>query len=279
MARTVLGRWRPALVRLPLSKENLERATHVLATKPKPARSLHSLEATSSSTKALRAAEADDATAFRFFDLAPEILLRIYRELLIFTGRTGSSAPGSERATCYPAILTTCRQAYNEAKDILYEENTFSIDIGVIRQDNSALYEGKIAVNGRPVMLTTGPASERYTPWPIILLQPRVLHLKIVIKRRRGRAPGTNFDHLRMKLRETLHDLFYFLQRSKKLSTLHIIFDCEGSLKESHTRAFAKPLAQLKTEKEIKCANHNFVTEVEEMERLLVQSSQPTEEQ
>lgn len=106
-----------------------------------------------------------------------------------------------------------------------------------------------------------------------------MLHLKIVIKRRRGRAPGTNFDHLRMKLRETLHDLFYFLQRSKKLSTLHIIFDCEGSLKESHTRAFAKPLAQLKTEKEIKCANHNFVTEVEEMERLLVQSSQPTEEQ
>jgi len=60
--------------------------------------------------------------------LPPEIRLQIYRELLI--------APGAididwEKPRLHPEILRTCKKVLNEARPVLYDENTWKLHIGV----------------------------------------------------------------------------------------------------------------------------------------------------
>jgi hypothetical protein len=55
---------------------------------------------------------------FRFLDLPPEMRNLVYDHLLTLTPPV-SPSPSSSFASCQPAILSTCRQIYNEAAGLL----------------------------------------------------------------------------------------------------------------------------------------------------------------
>ena len=73
-----------------------------------------------------------------FFDLPLEIRFLIYRELLIRVGyvkpAVGRYAHEDPPAVneLYPSILSTCKQAFAEGSMVLYEENTFHFDCGLL---------------------------------------------------------------------------------------------------------------------------------------------------
>src|ERR1700712_761458 len=77
-------------------------------------------------------------TKMGFLDVATEIRLQIYSELLILTtpikfnagGVSGFGPPSTPLSRprwdrLYPAILRVCRTMYNEANPILYSNNRF----------------------------------------------------------------------------------------------------------------------------------------------------------
>lgn len=59
------------------------------------------------------------AQPFRFMDLSPELRTLVYRELLTF----------KRSWTCYPQILSTCKQVHDEAEGLLYGDNLIDIKI------------------------------------------------------------------------------------------------------------------------------------------------------
>ncbi|KAM0704477.1 hypothetical protein Q7P35_008711 [Cladosporium inversicolor] len=82
---------------------------------------------------------ADSNKSFRFLDLIPEMRNLIYKELLVFgfCGKCPVIHP-----FCHPAILQTSKQVYEEAKKILYAENTITCLFAVLvdRSDNAHRY-------------------------------------------------------------------------------------------------------------------------------------------
>jgi len=70
----------------------------------------------------------DRHARFRFFDLPPELRAYIYREVLTWTD---SDSDSDSRSVCYPQILSTCKLAYREARDMLYAENVESIQLAL----------------------------------------------------------------------------------------------------------------------------------------------------
>ena len=97
--------------------------------------------------------KADREYRFRFLDLPPELRLLICRELLLYCEPSGFAQCVGE---VYPAILQTCRQLYQEAKDILYEDNTFGVTFAAAGGEfgtgagRSAVVHNKTAVSHCP---------------------------------------------------------------------------------------------------------------------------------
>ncbi|KAK5124372.1 hypothetical protein LTR85_001589 [Meristemomyces frigidus] len=141
--------------------------------------------------------------AFRFFDLPPEMRNIVYRELLIFTCRPDVSEVVSEERMCDPAILTTCRQAYDEAKSLLYEENRFNIDVELRHGWDIYTTRSKVAaVNGRRIKFPQDYSSRQVFDGPSILLRPSSLHLHITAS-----GPLDTPCSVRFTMRELNHTL------------------------------------------------------------------------
>ena len=98
-------------------------------------------------------AKLEHSSVFRFFELPPELRDSIYRELLTLRKRPGLSTLCGEEAICHPAILATCRQAYNEARNIIVDDNTFTIDVGGVRKHASNAFTEQLALNGHLMAL------------------------------------------------------------------------------------------------------------------------------
>lgn len=73
---------------------------------------------------------ADKLYRFRLLDLPVEMRLNVYRELLLFSKTIDMDEfdEGEDDKFCYPAILQTCREINKEAKSVLYDENTISVN-------------------------------------------------------------------------------------------------------------------------------------------------------
>ncbi|KAK4545018.1 hypothetical protein LTR36_003569 [Oleoguttula mirabilis] len=69
----------------------------------------------------------DKDMTFRFLDLAPELRNLVYLELLTWSG----SAVAGERY-CWPQILAASKQVNDEAKELLYFENTVCVELGML---------------------------------------------------------------------------------------------------------------------------------------------------
>lgn len=68
--------------------------------------------------------QADREWQFRIMDLPPEIRLEIIRNLLLFSRRHSLASVDTK---AFPVILQTCKQILEEARGILYDENTISM--------------------------------------------------------------------------------------------------------------------------------------------------------
>lgn len=86
------------------------------------------------------AADPDESNkAFRFLDLPPELRMWVYRQLLAPTGHISLRSPGDHfgtlgvtpRGVVTPGMLRTCKLVYEEAREILYEENTVCLNVHV----------------------------------------------------------------------------------------------------------------------------------------------------
>ena len=79
----------------------------------------------------IQALEKDDREwRFRFMDLPPEMRLMVYRNLLLHENPwlpLQSTFNVHSLSKTYPAILQTCRQIYDEAYSVLYDENMFQV--------------------------------------------------------------------------------------------------------------------------------------------------------
>lgn len=95
---------------------------------------------TGNTRKAQKRTVQNIAAPFRFLDLPAEMRNLIYRELLSpapgyirlltlqYSIKTTDGRPAySRRTKCQPLVLASCKQAYKEAVDIMYQENTVVI--------------------------------------------------------------------------------------------------------------------------------------------------------
>lgn len=93
---------------------------------------------------------ADSQSSFRFLDLSPELRNHVYWYLLALREKRGTS----HRQVCFPEILCTSHQIYDEAKGILYaDENEIVIAYTVGGVDASWQKDQKlhISINHRAV--------------------------------------------------------------------------------------------------------------------------------
>lgn len=66
----------------------------------------------------------DGATSFRFPDLPAEMKNRVYEELLVMPSDTDDN----QNRHCYPQILSASKEINNDAKGLLYSDNTLNCD-------------------------------------------------------------------------------------------------------------------------------------------------------
>ncbi|KAK3619815.1 hypothetical protein LTR56_023777 [Elasticomyces elasticus] len=113
--------------------------------------------------------QADKDFTFRFMDLAAELRVHIYRELLLF--EPGPTARTSW--TCYPHIMATSKTIHKEASPILYRENLIEVKIYSPGADHREQY---LCAHGHPcgelIKLATWD-EDRTGEWPNFLRRAR----------------------------------------------------------------------------------------------------------
>lgn len=111
----------------------------------------------------------------RLFKLPTELRVQIYRELLVFNDTQYEDITLSKYSQalkdCWPSIIVTCRQAYEEANDILYADNEFGISISYGTRLPVYALGHEVRFNGRHLYrLTTDE-------WPSFLLKAKRIRL------------------------------------------------------------------------------------------------------
>jgi len=156
---------------------------------------------------------------FRFLELPPELRDIVYRQLLTLRRcpKPNDDSPSVAIQRCHPEILACSRQILNEAKSILYEENSPTISLhypeGIVHCEDAFTVDGlRIVSNVLKFELVAAP-------WPRYLLSVKTLHLEIAM------ADPPPVQHWQaqyvamtsVRLNKTLYDLVDFLRESKKL--------------------------------------------------------------
>ncbi|KAI7490243.1 hypothetical protein KC357_g2076 [Hortaea werneckii] len=167
-----------------------------------------------------------------FFGIPPEMRNVIYRELL--TSQGGSR---------YPDILAVCKQANDEARGILYEENSFELAISGFEASNHRC-QIKILFNDRQVRRLKKSFPLKQTPWPTLLLRlPKLVIVLDCSVRSRYRQGGFQ-DKLVIALNKILYDLVQFLDRSAKLNNVTIRIVGNVRLVNRETRTLTMPFTR-----------------------------------
>ena len=167
-----------------------------------------------------------------FFGIPPEMRNAIYRELLTSDG--GSRSPN---------ILAVCKQANDEAKGILYEENNFQLAISGFEALGNRC-QTTIFFNNRQVRRLRQSFPLAQTPWPSLLL--RLTKLVIVLdcsvrSRYRQNDPQTR---LVIALNKILYDLWQFLRHSTKLKDVTVRVVGNARLVDHEVGYLAMPFTQ-----------------------------------
>ncbi|SMR54407.1 unnamed protein product [Zymoseptoria tritici ST99CH_3D1] len=102
--------------------------------------------------------QADDDRVFNFLELAPELRVFVYEELLTLQSHT-----------CHPQILATSRQMHREASNILYGDNLIEIRL--------TLYP--VTVNGRICEGELGRRRGSKITWPAWLQRVQKLRIEV----------------------------------------------------------------------------------------------------
>ncbi len=108
---------------------------------------------------------ADKAWTFRFMDLPAEMRVLIYRQLLLFDS-LGDPRLGTA-SKVFPAILSTCKEIYSEAKSVLYDGNDFptGIDLTDLSELGTARHSWA-SLDKRDVQFERSGLSQRYLGLP-----------------------------------------------------------------------------------------------------------------
>lgn len=141
-------------------------------------------------------AKADREATFRFMDLPAEMRNEVYEYLLVLPGGN------PDCNNCDTSILQTCKEIYDEAKSILYEENTVECSFWVkpvtffssyhaihIHNSESIGYVGidtEVDDSARHTLLPSG-----LDAYPEFLR--RIRHLKLDIRFERGETVQSRF--------------------------------------------------------------------------------------
>ena len=186
-------------------------------------------------TRALRKADRRQKT-FRFFDLPAELRNVIYAELLILR----PSSRNQDRGYCWPNLLASCHQIFQEASGILYTDNpvqiTFSLSVArrSRTRPNSAYAQCGISVNGKAVPWEGRKWSlmERSIEWPAFLMKLRRLRLRLKFEDAILPIPFHHGDgrpsaHL-ITINHALYDVYLHLRDSTALEQVHVFYDMIG---------------------------------------------------
>ncbi|KAI6858285.1 hypothetical protein KC323_g7058 [Hortaea werneckii] len=167
-----------------------------------------------------------------FFGIPPEMRNAIYRELL--TSQGGSRSPN---------ILAVCKQANDEAKSILYEENSFEMAIRGFRALGNRC-QIKIFFNNRQVRRLKQSFTLTQTPWPNLLLRLPKLVIVLDCSYRSQNLQGEPQTNLVIALNKILYDLWQFLRGSTKLKNVTIRIVGNVHLVHYEVRCLEMPFTQ-----------------------------------
>jgi len=169
----------------------------------------------------LRLQDLNRLGTFRFFDLPPELRNRVYRELL-----TWDHTSASGKTFCFPSILTTSRQAYDEAKDMLYTENVARIYIVAEIAPQYAIHtaHGICTLSINPALKASDPPRSIITKsgqWPIHLRKFERVQISNSDKINRAKPLDAQYQSA-WKTNATLYHLINSLLDSSKLKTVNV---------------------------------------------------------
>ncbi|KAI7540648.1 hypothetical protein KC331_g9050 [Hortaea werneckii] len=167
-----------------------------------------------------------------FFRIPPEMRNAIYRELL---------APEGGRR--FPNILAVCKQANDEAKGILYEENDFELAISGFEALGNRC-QTNIVFNNRQVRRLKQSFPLAQTPWPSLLLRLPKLVIVLDCSVRSHYRQNDSQTSLVIALNKILYDLWQFLRRSTKLKHVTVRFVGEARLVDHEVAYLAMPFTQ-----------------------------------
>ena len=164
--------------------------------------------------------EADRSVRFPFFDLPPDLRNMIYRELLSLR-RDGFSP--DKKQHCWPEILATCRQANDEASDLLYSENRIFVHIYKTSSELALEFVDQRWMPSAYWHLLSGSLD-----WPKYLR--KVQHLRLIVTIEWEKPPGPNAVVLNtgpntlIELNHVLYDFQCLLSQAKRLQEFEVVY-------------------------------------------------------
>ncbi|KAI6903129.1 hypothetical protein KC318_g6885 [Hortaea werneckii] len=167
-----------------------------------------------------------------FFGIPPEMRNAIYRELL--------TPEGGRRSV---NILAVCKQANDEAKSILYEENNFELAISGFEALGNRC-QTKTLFNNRQVRRLKQSFPLAQTPWPSLLLRLPKLVIVLDCSVRSRYRQNDSQTSLVIALNKILYDLWQFLRRSTKLKHVTVRVVGNARLVDHEVGYLAMPFTQ-----------------------------------
>lgn len=184
----------------------------------------------------------DEKRSFRFMDLPPELRIYVCRMLLTATDTRN-------RRRCWDvAILRTCKQVYEEVKDILYAENVISVGLQVNQHGGTTVFNNAFVHNeGNRSRCTRGfyfglPQAINHYPNFLRRVQRLKIRLQYSIVHP---IPGDPADKW-FALNHFLYALSSFLMEGHRLKHLKIRLDFPEQMTDGDLEKCLYPLNRLR---------------------------------
>lgn len=181
--------------------------------------------------------DADRKTSFRFEELPAELRNEVYRHLLRFH----ETAKGLR---CWTQILRATKSTNREAKDILWECNTFTVTVRTAKdsQGTGMIRRLAVSVNGSKIPEAAGTTYPLQTLWPAYLRQARHLDIVLDLPDPSEGARSRGFIGLDFSANHYLYSLCSFLQGQHVLKSLQVDMKVEKEEGNKNGTDYFRPL-------------------------------------